>query len=397
VFAAGSDEFCCGFARTSIMDKQQVFEARLTSALQRYVGDDQPHVDPMALARAIVAESPRGLGWAGLRTWRLPRVWRSPYVAVGLALLVLLAIIGATVGSRVLLQVPTPSVLPTRGIFTPTGTLAVGRHHAAAAALPDGRVLITGGFPSVRVAELWDPAVGAFTPAGELVDGRWGHTSTVLSDGRVLVAGGVGVNSGGITSMLFSAELWDPATMTFSATGSPSGGHLDSMARLLADGRVLISGGSLLTAGPSAAPEVWDPTTGQFSPGNDIPGARAPAGAALDGNRVLWRDGSVLSVWDPATGTSQAVAAVAEPVGVGSSLTLLPDGRVLVLGGSLAAGGELLATAQIVDPSRDIVERTGSLIRARQGHAAVLSRDGRVLVVGGDAADGRSAEIYEPP
>ena len=380
------------------MDDQRMFETRLADVLRRYVSDGPVEIDAGALARSIAAEAPRRRGWAApLRTWHLPRTSMSPLGVVALVLLVLLVGIGVAVGSYLLLRQQSVSRADPRGSFEPTGSSAIGRVQAAATTLADGRVLIAGGYPSVRAAELWDPKTGAFTPAGDLATGRWGHTSTLLNDGRVLVAGGAGINSGGSTSMSFSAEVWDPATMTFTTSGSSSGGHLRSMARLLADGRVLISGGTLLTAGTSAGPEVWDPATGTFSSGQDVPDAGAPAGIPLDASRVLWLDGSTAMLWDAESGTSHEIAVLLEPHGAGTSLNLLADGRVLVAGGTPPGGGERLTSAEILDPARDTVEATGSLGQGRSDHVTALLPDGRVLVVGGDAADGRSAELFEPP
>ena len=379
------------------MDEQHVFEARLGDALRRYVGDGHTEIDAGALARAIATGAPRRRGWRHDPAWHLPRTSLSPLGLAALVLVALLASIGIAVGGYLLLESPTLPLPSHRGVFEPTGSSAVGREQAAATTLADGRVLITGGYPSVRSAELWDPKTGAFISAGELATGRWGHTSTLLQDGRVLVAGGQGLNLGGTVSSVYSAEVWDPATMTFGASGTSSGGHIHSMARVLADGRVLISGGTLLATGTSAAPEVWDPTTERFSPGNDIAGAAAPVGVPLDGDRVLWLDGSTAMVWEPSTGESRVVTELIQSRGGGTSLTLLADGRVLVVGGTPFGGGDRLTSAEIVDTARETVGATGSMTEARSDQVAALLPDGRVLVVGGDAADGRSAELFEPP
>jgi Galactose oxidase, central domain len=382
------------------VDDLEVFEARLSGALQRFVADGQIDIDSTMLARSIAAETPRRRVWRSVRDWQLPRTSLSPVAFVALMLVVaLLAAIGIVVGGYVLLRTPMLPLPVQKGEFQSTGSLAIGREQAAATTLADGRVLITGGYgsPPSRLAELWDPSTGRFTPAGELAEGRWGHTSTLLPGGGVLIAGGLGLSAGDSTSLLFSAEVWDPATRTFSTTGSTSGGHLHSMSRLLPDGRVLISGGTLLNVGPSAAPEVWDPATGRFNSGSAIPGARAPAGVLLEGNRVLWLDGSSVSMWDPATSQSHTVASLLGPHGTGTSLTLLADARVLVLGGMPTSGGDRLTIAEIIDPVLGTSELTGSLAEGRADHVAVLLPDGRVLVGGGNAGEGRSAEIFEPP
>jgi len=83
----------------------------------------------------------------------------------------------------------------------------------------------------------------------------------------------------------------------------------------------------------------------------------------------------------------------------GHTATLLPDGRVLVAGGSpdsvLAGGGPLLtlASAELYDPIRRSWTAAASMDESRFGFAAVLLEDGTVLVAGGWPA---SAELYDP-
>jgi hypothetical protein len=227
------------------------------------------------------------------------------------------------------------------GTFAPTGSMAVSRMDPAAAPLPDGRVLVLGGQvwggggTPLASAEIYDPASGEFTVTGSMAVTRFGAMAAPLPDGRVLVAGGYGSGSEA------SAEIYDPETGEFSPTGAMVAGRAFGMAAPLADGSVLIvargSGEDALTT------EIYDPLTGTFAIGSAETSAPLHgAGGSLDDGRVLFfseRRAGETSVeqsfeYDPAAG------ALVEPAGA-PALTVerpavapLPGGRMLVAGGS---------------------------------------------------------------
>src|ERR1700737_417633 len=104
------------------------------------------------------------------------------------------------------------------GRATATGSMATARYFHTAAVLADGTVLVVGGYGGggpLASAEIYDPATRTFSPTGNLAAARYLHTAMVLADGTVLVVGGYGVGA-----YLASAEIYDPATRTFSPTGS---------------------------------------------------------------------------------------------------------------------------------------------------------------------------------
>ncbi len=149
---------------------------------------------------------------------------------------------------------------PRTGTFRHAGRMAASRYLHTATPLPDGKVLIAGGFgglDALASAEIYDPGTGVFTPTGEMSEPRYGHTATSLADGRVLIIGGYG------RGFLASAELYDPSTGSFHNVGSLVGPRTHHTATLLADGRILIAGG--YGGGPPIA-ELYDPTADAFSP-----------------------------------------------------------------------------------------------------------------------------------
>ena len=109
------------------------------------------------------------------------------------------------------------------GKFSSTGNMATPRQHHRTVLLYTGKVLVTGGRPSATAnvlnsAELYDPVSGTFTPTGNMHRYRRLHRSTELPDGKILITGGLGGTSNTANSVLNGAELYDPATGTFTWT-----------------------------------------------------------------------------------------------------------------------------------------------------------------------------------
>jgi hypothetical protein len=322
--------------------------------------------------------------------------------------LLLLAVVG-------LLLAATMAALAIGSLLRPEGTptLSQARNYHTAVLLGDGRVLIVGGFnggflPSTETdvlasAEVWDPATRLFTPAGSLNEARYGFTATLLADGRVLVVGG-GTNphASSPPAEFPTAEIWDPATASFSAAGSLADGRVGHRGILLADGRVLVVGGRRNDPGNQQeirSAEIWDPRTESFSGAG-----QGPAGSL----ELFLIDGQVLAVgtpitggfsmgvqlWDPSEGSFSHIGRLLHSFG---RATLLSDGRVLVVGGNRGGGLE----AHVFDPAEFYSSSAGQLIGQGEnldGFTATLLLDGRVLIVGGGTEFGPAlaAQVWDP-
>jgi galactose oxidase-like protein len=136
---------------------------------------------------------------------------------------------------------------PATNAFSAVGGLNTARVDHAATLLPGGKVLITGGNDAcvtLSSAELFDPSANTFTTIGNMTRARGEHTATLLPNGQVLIAGGF-VNSGcGSATALSSAELFDPASNSFTALSSTmSAARFDHSASVLTNGNVLVAGG----------------------------------------------------------------------------------------------------------------------------------------------------------
>ena len=241
---------------------------------------------------------------------------------------------------------------------------------------------------------------------GSMTITRAAHTATLLRDGRVLLAGGcVERSCEGVTA---TTELFDPSTGESTPGPEMLERRVGHAAIAGPDGSVLILGGFGET-GVTATTEVYDPTAERFRSGPALMVPRAGATvAALEDGTVLVAGGfdgrealASAELVDPAAGKSQATGAmlVARASQAGATLA---DGRVLVTGGSSGqAGGPVHATAEVYDPGTRTWSATQEMTTRRHKHAVVLLEDGRVLVAGGsDERDGRgvyrSAEIYDP-
>jgi Galactose oxidase, central domain/Kelch motif len=284
---------------------------------------------------------------------------------------------------------------PTAGTFSTTGSMGNPRYWHTATLLTNGQVLITGGRGGLASAELFDPVSGTFVPTGVMASARYLHTATLLTNGKVLIAGGADTNAAGIA--FATAELFDPASGTFSPTGSMGTARAGHTATLLTSGKVLVAGGG--NGNPIATAELYDPISGTFSPTGDMATARESHSATLlTTGKVLITGGTTAltaEIFDPATGSFAATGSMADQRSEHTA-TLLEDGTVLVAGG---LGVTLLSSAEIFDPATGTFTITGSTTSPRVAHTATLMNDGTVLVVGGSVPfpkrNRNTAELYQ--
>ena len=308
-------------------------------------------------------------------------------------------------------QTASPPPTPASAAWHATGKMIVPHAYHTATVLPDGRVLVAGGLVNDRLdgkvsdaAELYDPSSGTWTATEGMIHARWGQTATPLGDGKVLVAGSY-VNSG---EPLASAELYDSSTGRWIATGNMNMGRGGHTATRLLDGTVLVVGGGAedtqLEGGPrSATAELYDPRTGEWTAtGNMIEARQEFTATLLPDGWVLVAGGdggfTAAELYDPVTGRWTATGSMADGR-IGHTATLLSDGMVLVTGGCACSepGAGERATAERYDPGTGRWTATGSMGTARIFHTATLLVGGTVLVVDDGLYDTlASAELYGP-
>ncbi len=272
---------------------------------------------------------------------------------------------------------------PKTQAFTLTGEMHTERSGHTATLLPNGKVLIAGGFTRDGLTasmELYDPLTGLFAQTGAMIAPRGGFTATLLLSGDVLIVGG-----GDRIATTF-AELFRTATGICAATGNlstPRGGHT---ATLLPNGKVLIAGGG---NGDQvfASTEIYDPATSTFSAAGSMHTPRYKHAAILlnDGHALLlggssaadWSGqyrSSEIYDWRPGKFTA-SVDLVSRRFKLPSAVVLLAGGNVVVCGGS--------KTIEVFDFLSKSFRSVGQLDRAYYFAAAVLLSGGRVLITGG--------------
>jgi hypothetical protein len=327
---------------------------------------------------------------------------------------------------------------PATGRAIRTAALPSLRENFAAVALADGRALVAGGLnekeQSFSSTYIFDPATESWSKSGLLGTARTAPVAALLNDGRVLLAGGYytnGSRSGDsmgadtvvlaafhphladvdledYAAALATAEIFDPSTGTWSPTGPMTYARSGARAVTMADGRVLIFGsvtpGSGIAVDPAAwvTAEVFDPATGRFTPTGPLP-AIDRAGLQARGAPGT----NPIPEGDPDFGDGRPIA--------------LPGGGAVMIG----FGQEWKHVANITrslryDPARNAWSEIGETFLAvgeptrntlyfegvpnLAGSASAVLPDGRVLIAGGwdptlpdqQGRESAAAQFYDP-
>jgi hypothetical protein len=285
---------------------------------------------------------------------------------------------------------------PAAGTFNASGTLIAARSNHTATLLSNGMVLIAGGLisgsASTASAELYNPATGTFTSTGSMITSRAYHTATLLPNGGVLIAGGETLG-GGTFTVLTSAELYDPATGTFTATGILNTARSFHTATLLKNGMVMLAGGYNNSSGASTSAELYNPIIGTFAVTGSLNTPRYGHTAVALSNGMVMIAGGVgctsscgtivldsAELYNPVTGIFSGTGGLNSGRSL-STATLLNNGMVLIAGGSNSSGA--VASGELYDSVSGTFTAAGNLNTPRYGHTATLLNNGTVLISAG--------------
>ncbi len=247
-------------------------------------------------------------------------------------------------------------------------------------------------------------------PSVPMSQARFNHATVLLNDGRVLVCGG-GTN--GLSNVLKSTEIYDPISNTWTTAADMNSKRADFTATVLRDGRVLVCGG-YNGSGCNDSAEIYDPISNAWTMVTPMAHVR------YDHSAILMQDGRVLVVGqyssvgacNPDNGDQfgevyDPVSNIWTPTQMLSSgrsrttLTLLPNGNVLLIGGRCEGGlctmGNYSSECLLLNPATLTWSVAGSLLNPRGIHQAFLMNNNKVLILGGENAGGvlNTTEIYD--
>ena len=373
------------------------------------------HTIMIVLAAALVAAM-NPFAFAASGTWALTGSMQSPRDGQTATLLVNGHVLVAGGTNNGLALRSAELYNRTTGTWTSTGSMAVGRTLARAVLLSNGSVLVMGGCvndclsTTTNSTELYNPTTGTFTTTGSMVQGRAEFGVTLLANGQVLVAGGcTAYDANGCAATTNRAEIYNPFTGRWTATGSLRGPrHAITATLLAASGKVLVAGGADAANDALNSSEIYNPATRTWTLGARMVQARSDyASIVLSTGKVLFMGGentngfsiAYAELYNPSSGSFTAtgnMTATREE----HAAVLLANGKVLVSGGNQITSGGVtpLASAELYNPATGRWTATGSMNNARAGHTSTVLTNGFVLNAGGSDANNElnSAELYTP-
>ncbi|MEK2687856.1 Kelch repeat-containing protein [Bdellovibrio sp. GT3] len=304
---------------------------------------------------------------------------------------------------------------PSTNSFSTKAPMALGRYQAAAAVLPSGNVLLTGGWASTgsmtATTEIYNVSANTWSAGPSLSGNRRAHGAIGLPSGKILVTSGVSNLT--VPSIAAKAsEIYDPATNSWSVDPiAIEAGHSLGTLLKLPDGRILIAGGG--------DPDYTGAVTETYIEGQ-LTGVAWIGSTPLLGGRVgntttLMKNGKILftggqplaeaaavtestAIYDSNTNTMTAGPNMANDR-VYHTATLLPSGKVFIAGGmSFTLGGVASSSAEIYDPDLNTFSPVTMPV-GRYAHTTLVLPNGKLLISGG--LDSGSSpvlqnDVYDP-
>lgn len=274
-------------------------------------------------------------------------------------------------------------------------------HHATS--LLDGRVLITGGctepgcggWDTAQVSEIFDPSTQQLSTGPRMQAPRASDAVTLLPDGRVLLTGGY---PGEGLAAVASAEVFDPRSNSFTATTAMTTARANHTATLLPDGDVLLCGGVDSQGRALRSTELFDADDGTFTPGPSLSTPRAAHSAVVVAGRVVLVGGTVggaaLPTTDVLQGGTWQPGPTLQVARVKHAAAAITGDRVLVIGGATGTEGRmLLRSTELIDLGSGDVTAGPRLSEGQyklDGAVTELT-DGRIVIAGG-----KRINVYDP-
>jgi hypothetical protein len=308
---------------------------------------------------------------------------------------------------------------PQTGKWTLTGNMTAGRTSFTATLLQNGEVLVAGGsdyeIRCYATAELYNLSTGVWTLTGSMTQPRCLHSATLLPNGEVLVSGGVNSIYDTNTNTVTGAEIYNPATGTWTATGSLNVSRAQAATLLLDDGKVLSAGGYNNTGNNAqntylTSAELYDPSTqawtltSSFSAGVGLP---APPALLTNGDALIANDAQFYIPGSATWSATGPLPTVAQPptkaLALGNGNVLATVCQCKTTNPNYPCGFGPTNFAYLYSFSGNTWSLTGRMNFARFYHTMTLLSNGDVLVAGGfyrspmnNTEVLNTAELYDP-